>query len=152
MTLVNHVTTRPRTDVVDRLLVATNAHDLEALVACFADEYALSNPAHPARGFAGSAQVRRNWAAIFAGVPDLVSAVLARAEAAAADDPRTMVVWLEMAMTGTRLDGAAHELVGVMVFGVRDDRIVSGRFFLEPVDRSPVDADAAVRSAMAATP
>lgn len=152
MTLVNHVTTRPRTDVVDRLLVATNAHDLEALVACFADEYALSNPAHPARGFAGSAQVRRNWAAIFAGVPDLVSTVLARAEAAAADDPRTTVVWLEMAMTGTRLDGAPHELVGVMVFGVRDDRIVSGRFFLEPVDRSPVDADAAVRSAMAATP
>ncbi len=150
--MVNHVTTRPLTDVVDRLLVATNAHDLDALVACFADEYALSNPAHPARGFAGSAQVRRNWAAIFAGVPDLVSTVLARAEAAAVDDPRTTVVWLEMAMTGTRLDGAPHELVGVMVFGVRDDRIVSGRFFLEPVDRSPVDADAAVRSAMAATP
>ena len=58
---------------------------------------------------------------------------------------------LEMAMTGTRRDAAPHELVGVMVFGVRDDLIVTGRFFIEPVDDSPVDADAAVRAAVAAT-
>ena len=54
-------------------------------------------------------------------------------------------------MTGTRRDGAPHELVGVMVFGVRDDLIVTGRFFIEPVDHSPIDADGAVRAAVAAT-
>ena len=139
-------------DVADRLVAATNAHDLDALVACFGDDYVLTNPAHPGRGFAGNAQVRRNWATIFAGVPDLVCTVHGRAESVAADDPGTTVAWLEMAMTGTRRDGAPHELVGVMVFGVRDDLIVTGRFFIEPVDHSPVDADAAVRSAVAATP
>lgn len=139
-------------DVVDRLVAATNAHDLEAIVGCFANDYVLTNPAHPARGFTGSAQVRRNWAGILSGVPDLVCAVRARAEGASPDGPGATAVWLEMAMTGTRRDGAPHEHVGVMVFGVRDDLITSGRFFLEPVDHSGVDADAAVRTAMGATP
>lgn len=148
VTTVDNSPTQTGTDVVDRLLSATDAHDLEALVACFADDYVLTNPAHPARGFTGRDQVRRNWAAIFAGVPDVATTVSARA---AAPDPTargTTTVWLEMAMSGTRRDGAPHELVGVMVFGVRDDLIVSGRFFLEPVDRSPVGPDAAVRAAM----
>jgi len=138
-------------DVADRLVAATNAHDLEALVACFADDYVLTNPAHPGRSFSGTAQVRRNWAMIFAAVPDLVCTVRARADSHATDDPRAAVVWLEMAMTGTRRDGAPHELVGVMVFGVRDDRIVTGRFFIEPVDHASIDADAAVRATVAVT-
>lgn len=136
-------------DVVDRLMAATNAHDLEALVACFAEDYVLTNPAHPVRGFRGREQVRRNWATIFGGVPDVVATVLARVDAASPLDPSARTTWLEMAMTGTRRDGAAHEMVGVMVFEVRDDRIVGGRFFLERVDHSPVDADTAVRSAVA---
>jgi len=148
---MNDSPTPSGTDVADRLVAATNAHDLDALVACFGDDYVLTNPAHPGRGFSGTAQVRRNWATIFVGVPDLVCTVHARAESDATDDPRTRAVWLEMAMTGTRRDGAPHELVGVMVFGVRDDLIVTGRFFIEPVDDSPVDADAAVRAAVAAT-
>ena len=133
---------------VDRLVAATNAHDLDALVACFAEDYVLADPIHPSRGFTGRAQVRRNWATIFAGVPDVVLTVLARAEAVRPDDPATTDVWLEMATTGTRRDGAPHELVGVMVFGVRHGVVASGRFFLGPVDRSTVDADAAVRSAV----
>jgi hypothetical protein len=57
--------------VVQRLLEAINAHDLEAMVACFADDYVNEWPAHPQRGFRGSQQVRRNWSQLFAGVPDL---------------------------------------------------------------------------------
>ncbi len=34
---------------VERLLQATNAHDLERLVACFADDYRNETPVHPAR-------------------------------------------------------------------------------------------------------
>ena len=56
---------------VDRLLQATNDHDLEALVACFADDYENETPVHPARGFRGREQVRRNWEQIFAHVPDV---------------------------------------------------------------------------------
>ena len=37
------------TDVVARLFERTNAHDLDGLVACFAPDYALTNPVHPAR-------------------------------------------------------------------------------------------------------
>ena len=144
--------TRSGTGVVDRLIEATNAHDLDTLVGCFADDYVLTNPAHPARGFSGSEQVRRNWAGILGGVPDLVCTVVDRAATSADDDLLTSVVWLEVTMTGRRRDGVPHELAGVLVFRVRDDRIVSGRFFLEPVDHSPVDADGAVRSAMGATP
>jgi ketosteroid isomerase-like protein len=147
---VDHTPDPIGTEVVDRLLAATDAHDLEALVDCFADDYTLTDPAHPARSFTGSDQVRRNWAAIFAGVPDVTTTVRARAAVPTPGEPDGTTVWLEMAMTGTRRDGAAHELVGVMVFGVRDGRIVTGRFFLESVDHAPLDADAAVRAAMPA--
>src|SRR5215218_10143507 len=37
--------------VVERLLEAVNAHDLEAMVALFADDYQNETPAHPQRGF-----------------------------------------------------------------------------------------------------
>ena len=58
-------TTSPATDplaAVARLQQATNAHDLEAIVACFAEDYVNETPVHPSRSFAGREQVRRNWA------------------------------------------------------------------------------------------
>lgn len=61
--------------VLQRLLAAINAHDLDALVSCFADGYVNETPAHPQRGFGGSDQVRRNWTQIFAGVPDIRASV-----------------------------------------------------------------------------
>ena len=66
-------------DLVARLLDATNAHDLERLVDCFTETYVNHTPAHPARGFTGRDQVRRNWTQIFATVPDLAARVLATA-------------------------------------------------------------------------
>ncbi|MDQ1450096.1 MAG: hypothetical protein QOC79_3067, partial [Actinomycetota bacterium] len=66
-------------ELVDRLVRATNEHDLDAVVACFADDYENETPAHPARGFRGRDQVRRNWEQIFAFVPDVHAAVLGRA-------------------------------------------------------------------------
>src|SRR4051812_40894700 len=47
--------------LVDRLVQATNDHDLDGLVACFAADYENATPAHPARSFRGREQVRRNW-------------------------------------------------------------------------------------------
>ena len=61
---------------IDRLVRATNQHDLEALTACFAEDYLNETPAHPARGFRGQAQVRRNWEQIFAFVPDVRAGVI----------------------------------------------------------------------------
>jgi hypothetical protein len=124
--------------VVERLLEAINAHDLEAMVACFADDYVNEWPAHPQRGFRGSAQVRKNWSQIFAGVPDLRARL-----------PRMVVdgdtVWTEWDMAGTRRDGAAFLMRGVSIFGVAEDRLAWVRFYLEPVEETSGDVDANTR-------
>jgi len=124
---------------LDRLVQATNAHDLDGVVACFAPDYVNITPAHPARGFVGPEQVRRNWAQIFAAVPDLRVEVVA-----AVHDGRT--AWTQWDMRGTRRDGTAHRMVGVIVFEVEDGLARKATFFLEPVDDRAETVDDAVRS------
>jgi ketosteroid isomerase-like protein len=123
---------------VERLLQATNAHDLDDLVACFADDYRNETPVHPARDFQGRAQVRRNWEQIFAFVPDIRAEMVRTAV-----DGETL--WSEWEMRGTRRDGTAHLMRGCIVFGVRDGVIAWGRFYLEPVDENGITVDQAVR-------
>jgi ketosteroid isomerase-like protein len=123
---------------IERLVEATNSHDLERLVACFADDYTLEAPSHPQRSFRGAEQVRRNWTQLFAGVPDIA----ARLVRTAVDRE---VVWTEWEMGGTRRDGGAFRMAGVFVFGVIEDRIRWGRMFLEPVDEAGSDMNATVR-------
>jgi ketosteroid isomerase-like protein len=130
--------------VVQRLLAAINAHDLEAMVACFADDYVNEWPAHPQRGFRGSQQVRRNWSQIFAGVPDL----RARLPRMAVDGD---TVWTEWEMSGTREDGAAFLMRGVSIFGVAEGRLAWVRFYLEPVEEASGDVDANTRRVVGAT-
>ena len=127
-------------EMVERLAAATNAHDLDALEACFAPEYVNETPVHPARGFTGRQQVRRNWEQIFRGVPDIAVRVrwIANHETA----------WSEWAMSGTRLDGTPHEMRGVVIFGVRDGLASWARFYLEPLDQSTDDVNATVERAV----
>jgi hypothetical protein len=131
--------------VVDRLVAATNDHDLDALVDCFSAAYVNETPAHPRRGFLGPAQVRRNWSAIFAGVPDITAQVVAGVV-----DGGT--AWTEWEMRGTRRDGTPHGMAGVIIFDVSEDRIVRARFYLEPVEQTSGDVDAAVERAVSPTP
>jgi ketosteroid isomerase-like protein len=123
--------------LVERLRSAVDAHDLDALVSCFADGYRNETPAHPGRSFVGNQAVRANWTRIFAGMPDITATVT-----------RTTVdgdvVWTEWAMAGTRPDGVAQQLAGVIVFGVGGDRIDWGRFYLEPVDASESGVEAEI--------
>jgi hypothetical protein len=126
--------------VIERLEAATNVHDLDALTACFAADYVNATPVHPAQGFTGSAQVRRNWAALFGAMPDLRADLLASAVDGA-------TVWSEWEMTGTRPDGSAHLMRGVIVFTVEAGTIVSARFYLEPVTASGPDIDGAIARA-----
>ena len=126
--------------VVTRLEAATNAHDLDALTACFADDYVNATPVHPAQGFTGSAQVERNWAALFGTMPDLRADLLATAV-----DGST--VWSEWEMSGTRPDGSAHLMRGVIIFAVDAGTIASARFYLEPVTASGPDIDGAIAHA-----
>jgi SnoaL-like domain len=53
-----------------------NAHDLDELLDCFDPEYESTQPAHPERNFRGREQVRANWSASFAGVPDFRAQLL----------------------------------------------------------------------------
>jgi ketosteroid isomerase-like protein len=125
-------------EMVDRLVQATNAHDVAGIAACFAEEYENETPAHPARSFRGREQVRRNWQQIFGFVPDL------RAEVKrSVIDGET--AWTEWELTGTRGDGSAHQMRGVVLFGVREGLAQWARFYLEPVDLTGGTVDDAVR-------
>ena len=124
--------------LVDRLAAAANGRDLDALVGCFAPDYRNESPAHPAQGFSGREQVRRNWEQIFTFMPDITARVLR--SCGDAD-----VVWSEWDMTGTRRDGAAAHMAGVIVFGVRDGLFSWARFYLEPVQAGGADVNQAVR-------
>jgi ketosteroid isomerase-like protein len=127
--------------IADRLHDAVNRHDLDAMVRCFTPDFVNETPVHPARAFRGRDQVRKNWAQIFAGVPDLEADMV---ECASQGD----TVWTEWEMRGTRLDGGPHLMRGVSIFKVVDDLFASVRFYLEPVEQTGVGIDAAVRSAL----
>ena len=132
-------------DVVDRLCAALNGHNLDALTRCFAVDYRNETPVHPARGFVGREQVRRNWEGLFAGIPDLTCDVIA--EAVDGD-----TVWTEWEMRGTRRDGSRHLMRGVVVFTVSDHHFTAARFYLEPVDEDPGEVDAAINRLVATEP
>jgi ketosteroid isomerase-like protein len=131
--------------MVERLRVAVDTHDLEALGACFAPDYVNETPVHPARGFRGRDQVLRNWAQIFAALPDVTARVVRLAVQAG-------TAWSEWELSGTRSDGSPQTMAGVTIFGVVDDVAQWARFYLEPVDLDASGVDAAIRQAMASNP
>lgn len=124
--------------VVDRLNAALNAHDLGAFLACFHEDYASEQPAHPDRAFRGREQVRTNWSAVFEGVPDFRSEPVRAAV-------EGEIVWSEWRWHGTQSDGALLEMAGVMVCGVHDGRMAWARLYMEPVEQAGAGIDAAVR-------
>jgi ketosteroid isomerase-like protein len=131
---------------VRRLFEATNRHDIDALVGCFAGNYVNETPNHPGRSFTGRGQVRKNWTTLFAGVPDIRSFVVASATGANGR------IWVEWGTKGSRPDGGPISMAGVVIFTVTADRIAAARFYLEPVDHGPGGVDEAVRSAVAGVP
>jgi ketosteroid isomerase-like protein len=136
--------TQNGTGPLDRLLEAVNDHDLERLVACFAEDYVNETPAHPERSFRGNQQVRTNWRQILAGIAGLRAEVPRRA---AAGD----LLWTEWDMSGTRADGGAFVMRGVVIFGIAHDLIRSARFYLEPVEVVSGGVDAHTRRVVAAS-
>ena len=125
------------TSIAHRLAAATNAHDIDALVACFADDYRNDTPVHPSRGFRGADQVRRtgpgsspacpisppgSWPPRLRGTP---SGRSGRCPVSAPTARPTI-------------------MRGVIIFGVRDGTAAWARFYLEPVDQSGDDVDVAI--------
>ena len=120
--------------VAGRWVRALTAHDLDAVVACFAPEYEDEAPARRGEVFHGNQKVRENMAALFQNITDVRADLLG-----CVVDGDT--VWIEWRMHGTRRDGTPMEFVGVNIFGVRDDQFVWGRIYTELVrDAGGIDA------------
>jgi ketosteroid isomerase-like protein len=124
--------------VIHRLHAAMNAHDLEAFLSCFQEDYDSEQPAHPDRAFRGRQQVRENWSAVFAGIPDFRAEL--RSWVAEGD-----MVWGEWHWQGTQSGGTLLDMVGVFVGGVRDERISWARLYMEPVEQAGAGIQSAVR-------
>jgi ketosteroid isomerase-like protein len=124
--------------VAERLSAAMNAHDIEAFAACFDEEYESEQPVHPDRAFRGRDQVRRNWSAIFEGVPDFTAELIS---ASVEGDTE----WSEWRWRGTQSDGTPLDMAGVIVGGVADERLRWARLYVEPVEQGGAGIDAAVR-------
>jgi ketosteroid isomerase-like protein len=126
-------------DVTNRLLSAMNAHDLDAFVACFAEDYRSEQPAHPNREFRGSVKVRENWAGVFSGVPDFKADLMS---SASTDEGVEIGEWR---WSGTHADGSTLAMRGVTVLGVTDDHIAWGRLYMEVVEEGGADIDEMVQ-------
>lgn len=129
--------TRTPSALLDQLVASTNAHDLDALVDCFASDYELTDPAHPVRSFAGAAQVRKNWAAIFAAAPDIRLDVQQRVLSGDG-------FWLEGRQVGTRRDGQSLDNQMVFIAHVSGGRIASAHIYVTPVEQAGPNIDAVI--------
>jgi ketosteroid isomerase-like protein len=119
--------------VIERLAAAMNAHDIDAFVDLFQEDYDSEQPAHPDRAFKGSDQVRANWSAIFDGVPDFSAELVSVAA-------EGETVWSEWRWRGTGLD-----MAGVIVCGVREGKLAWARLYVEPVEQEGPGIEAVVR-------
>jgi ketosteroid isomerase-like protein len=124
--------------VMDRLTAAQNAHDLEAMVGCFQADYHSEQPLFPSRSFQGIDQVRTNWSALLEAIPDFRAEMLRSAV-----DGDT--VFVEIHWAGTRADGMPLDERGVIIAGIRDDRIGWARLYVDEVEHQGADIDTAVR-------
>jgi len=127
------------TNVIDRLVVAMNAHDLDAAAGFIHEDYRSEQPVHPGRAFVGRAQMRANWEDMFAGVPDFHAEICRSVQ-----DGET--VWTEWRWWGTRSDGQAFGMRGVTLFEIVDDQIVAGRLYMEEVERDVVGIEQTVEA------
>ena len=124
--------------VSERLRQAMNAHDLEAHVGCFRDDYRSEQPVHPARTFTGREQVRENWSKLYDSIPDFRAELLRLAVMDSTE-------WAEWTWRGTKEDGTPLEERGVTIVGIRDGLIAWGRLYLEETEREGADIDETVR-------
>ena len=126
-------------EVIDRLVTAMNAHDLDGAAALIHVDYRSDQPTHPGRAFTGREQMRANWAAMFDGIPDFHAELLR-----SVDDGQ--LTWSEWHWSGTRTDGQRFEVRGVTIFEIADDVIVAGWLYLEDVERVPIGIEEAVET------
>ena len=125
-------------DVISQMVTAMNEHDLDGAAGLIHPDYRSEQPVHPSQAFVGRAQMRANWEAMFAGIPDF-HAELCRS----VQDGDT--AWSEWHWWGTRIDGQPFEARGVTLFEISGGQVVAGRLYMEDVDREAVSVEQAVQ-------
>lgn len=119
-------TNEPRTPMAEHVREMINRHDLDGLVALFADDYQSEQPAHPLRAFTGPETVREHWSGFFASAPDFGAEIVASVR----DRDRE---WVEWRWHGTTEAGPV-EVRGVVISELEGDRIRGARIYMEPVE------------------
>jgi hypothetical protein len=120
--------------VLERLRDALNGRDLDAMLECFDPDYKSEQPAHPNRGFGGKEQVRKNWSGMFESFPDFEAELLRHSS----DGD---VLWSEWYWSATGL-----RMAGIILMGVREDRISWARLYMETVEEAGQNIDEAMKT------
>lgn len=113
--------------LLERMRVALDAHDLDAFLEFFHEDYIGERPRHPDAPPSTREDVRENWSEVIRDVPDL------RVEIPQAIQDRD-TIWSEWRAYGHSRSGALLELRGVIIFGVRGQRVAWSRMYFEPVE------------------
>jgi ketosteroid isomerase-like protein len=113
--------------LLEQMRAALDAHDLDAFVEFFRDDYVGERPRHPGSPVSSREDVRANWAEVISDVPDLRVDV----PAAVQDGNK---IWSEWRAYGTARSGAMLELRGVIIFGIEGDKVAWSRMYMEPVE------------------
>jgi hypothetical protein len=120
--------------VLERLRDALNGRDLDAMLECFDPDYKSEQPAHPNRGFGGKEQVRKNWSGMFESFPDFEAELLRHSS----DGD---ILWSEWYWSATGL-----RMAGIILMGVREDRISWARLYMETVEEAGQNIDEAMKT------
>jgi ketosteroid isomerase-like protein len=114
--------------LLEQMRAALDAHDLDAFVEFFREDYIGERPRHPGSPVSSREDVRANWAEVISDVPDLRVDV-----PAAIQDGNT--IWSEWRAYGTARSGAMLELRGVIIFGLQGEKVAWSRMYVEPVEQ-----------------
>jgi ketosteroid isomerase-like protein len=124
------VTDETRLGVLRRMLDAFNAHDLDAIMALFADDCVFESPRGPdpcGRRFEGKAAVREGLGARFTTIPDVHYGDGSHFVAG----ERGVSEWT---LTGTSTDGVSLEVRGCDIWTFRGDEVLVKNSFWKIVE------------------
>jgi ketosteroid isomerase-like protein len=121
--------------VVERMEAARDAHDLDALLDCFHEDFRSEQPLHPDWSFVGKDTVRKRWSSNFVEMPELRAELLSMAV-------EGEVVWGEHRWSGRRADGQRWEERGVILWGVRNGKIAWARLYTGDVPGTTLPTEA----------
>jgi limonene-1,2-epoxide hydrolase len=112
--------------VVEAAVEAINRHDLGAFLASFDEGYRSEQPRHPERNFTGVERVAANWRGNLHAMADLHWETLGL-------HSQGSLVITELRWSSTRANGERWREQGVILYTVREGRIVAGRLYMEPI-------------------